>query len=58
MLSKSFAAVCLAASVLAHDDHDAQKSMEGPHNSLWYNNLPGDGGTQVGSKDNLLMGCD
>jgi agmatinase len=25
----------------------AQKNLEGPHQSLWYNTLPGDGGTQV-----------
>lgn len=30
----------------AHAVHD-QKTMAGPHQSLWYNKLPGDGGTQV-----------
>lgn len=29
----------------AHVDH--QKPIAGPHKSLWYNALPGDGGTQV-----------
>lgn len=34
--------------VLAHGDHDHdQEPVEGPHNGLWYNTLPGDGGTQV-----------
>ena len=35
-----------AAAVLAHAGHD-QKPIAGPHKSLWYNALPGDGGTQV-----------
>ncbi len=35
-----------AAVVLAHADHD-QTPIAGPHKSLWYNALPGDGGTQV-----------
>lgn len=30
----------------AHSGHD-QKVIEGPHQSLWYTRLPGDGGTQV-----------
>lgn len=38
----------LALSVLAagHGDH-SQTPLAGPHQSLWYNTLPGDGGTQV-----------
>ena len=36
-----------ASVALAHGSHD-QKILSGPHKSLWYNNLPGDGGTQVG----------
>lgn len=36
----------LAATVTAHDDHN-QDPIAGPHKSLWYNTLPGDGGTQV-----------
>lgn len=42
------AAVALAASVSAHGDHgNEQEPLSGPHQSLWYNTLPGDGGTQV-----------
>jgi agmatinase len=36
----------LAALVAGHGAHD-QTPIEGPHKSLWYNTLPGDGGTQV-----------
>ncbi|KAF2017138.1 Arginase/deacetylase [Aaosphaeria arxii CBS 175.79] len=39
--------VGLAAVVAAHGDHDHQEVFEGPHNGLWYNTLPGDGGTQA-----------
>lgn len=35
-----------AALVYAHGD-PSQKPIAGPHKSLWYNTLPGDGGTQV-----------
>ncbi|KAF2749100.1 Arginase/deacetylase [Sporormia fimetaria CBS 119925] len=38
----------LIAVVAAHDNHD-QEPMEGPHQGLWYNTLPGDGGTQADS---------
>lgn len=38
----------LAAAVRAHGDHGSdQEPLQGPHKSLWYNTLPGDGGTQV-----------
>jgi agmatinase len=38
----------LAAFVQAHGDHNPkQEPIAGPHKSLWYNTLPGDGGTQV-----------
>jgi hypothetical protein len=38
----------LAAVVAAHGDHEHdQQPIEGPLNGLWYNSLPGDGGTQV-----------
>lgn len=48
MVSRSILALCLAAAVYGHGDHDDhQKSMSGPHQSLWYNTIPGDGGTQV-----------
>ena len=36
----------LVALAACHD-HEEQEVLEGPHQSLWYNNLPGDGGTQV-----------
>ncbi len=36
----------LAVVVLAHAD-ESQMPLAGPHKSLWYNTLPGDGGTQV-----------
>jgi len=48
-LAVAVAAVAgLAAGVLAHGDHKDQTPIAGPHKSLWYNTLPGDGGTQVG----------
>ena len=31
-----------------HGDHD-QTPIQGPHKGLWYNQLPGDGGTQADS---------
>ncbi|KAI9876641.1 MAG: hypothetical protein M1830_006041 [Pleopsidium flavum] len=40
--------VAFAAAVLAHADHD-QTPIAGPHKSLWYNTLPGDGGAQANS---------
>lgn len=34
--------------VTAHEgDHEDQTPIAGPHKGLWYNSLPGDGGTQV-----------
>jgi hypothetical protein len=48
MLSTAFTVAFLSAWVIAHGDHDDQKPVAGPHKSLWYNTLPGDGGTQVG----------
>lgn len=37
-----------AATVAAHGDHGHdQEPLAGPHEGLWYNTLPGDGGTQV-----------
>lgn len=49
MLSRRFVVLfCLTATVVAHGDHDGeQKNIAGPHEALWYNRLPGDGGTQV-----------
>ncbi|KAK2810941.1 hypothetical protein FQN50_002532 [Emmonsiellopsis sp. PD_5] len=40
--------VALAAAVSAHFNHD-QTPIAGPHQGLWYNTLPGDGGTQADS---------
>lgn len=40
--------VAFAAAAAAHGDGDhTQEPIAGPHKSLWYNTLPGDGGTQV-----------
>jgi agmatinase len=49
MLLKPFYLLAYAAITVAHDahDHDQQEPISGPHQSLWYNTLPGDGGTQV-----------
>lgn len=41
------AAAALVGSTYAHGHHDDQTPIEGPHQGLWYNTLPGDGGTQV-----------
>ncbi|KAF2400228.1 Arginase/deacetylase [Trichodelitschia bisporula] len=44
------AVVSLAALAAAHADHaHDQEVLEGPLPSLWYNTLPGDGGTQADS---------
>lgn len=44
----SSALLSFAAAVAAHGDHDHdQEPLAGPHEGLWYNTLPGDGGTQV-----------
>lgn len=48
MICKHLPLLALTALVAAHGDHD-QEPMEGPHKSLWYNTLPGDGGTQADS---------
>lgn len=48
-IDKMFASLLVlgyAAIAAAHGDH-GQKSLSGPHESLWYNTLPGDGGKQV-----------
>lgn len=40
----------LTLSAEAHGDHGHdQEPLSGPHEKLWYNVLPGDGGTQVRS---------
>jgi hypothetical protein len=38
----------LASLSLAHDHDHEQEPISGPLQKLWYNVLPGDGGTQVG----------
>ncbi|KAF2130959.1 Arginase/deacetylase [Dothidotthia symphoricarpi CBS 119687] len=38
-----------AAAVSAHGDHNKDQDPIGPHEGLWYNTLPGDGGTQADS---------
>lgn len=50
MMKLFTAAAALAVAVSAHGDHEHdQEPIEGPHAQLWYNTLPGDGGTQVSS---------
>lgn len=44
MLTKT---ILLALSALASAHGNLQTPIAGPHQSLWYNTLPGDGGTQV-----------
>ncbi|CEI66083.1 putative agmatinase 1 [Fusarium venenatum] len=48
MLFNAFTFLGIASVAIAHGNHD-QEPMEGPHQSLWYNTLPGDGGTQADS---------
>lgn len=44
-----------AAIATAHAGHEqSQKIVAGPHKSLWYNRLPGDGGTQARPSRRLL----
>ena len=45
MLSPLVVAALLVVAC-AHDSHD-QTPIAGPHQGLWYNTLPGDGGKQV-----------
>ncbi|KAF7552122.1 hypothetical protein G7Z17_g4558 [Cylindrodendrum hubeiense] len=50
MFPTTFLALGWAAVVAAHAGHDDQEPFSsGPHPSLWYNALPGDGGTQADS---------
>ncbi|KAI4131028.1 MAG: hypothetical protein LQ338_001441 [Usnochroma carphineum] len=49
MLPNLLSTLCVAALVLAHDNHHDQTPIQGPHQGLWYttlDNIPGDGGTQ------------
>ena len=41
------AAAAIVGATYAHGHHEDQTPIEGPHQGLWYNQLPGDGGTQV-----------
>jgi len=47
MFINLFAIASLAVGALGHGDHEGQLPIAGPHKALWYNTLPGDGGTQV-----------
>ncbi|KAH9900280.1 Arginase/deacetylase [Xylariomycetidae sp. FL2044] len=42
-------AIAYAAIIAAHEGHADQEPLSGPHQSLWYNALPGDGGKQADS---------
>lgn len=42
----AFTLLALTFLAAAHGDH-SQARMTGPHKELWYNILPGDGGTQA-----------
>lgn len=46
MILKLVYLAAFAATTAAHGDH-TQEPIAGPHKRLWYNTLPGDGGTQV-----------
>jgi agmatinase len=47
----TFALLSIAAVAIAHIDHGHdQEPIAGPHGGLWYNTLPGDGGTQARSE--------
>ena len=48
-------AATVMAGVAAHADH-AQEPIAGPHKGLWYNALPGDGGTQVRKQNKSWAG--
>ena len=56
MLRFALAVAALAAGALAHGDHGHdQKPIAGPHKALWYNTLPGDGGTQVSLQERWTL---
>ena len=42
----------IVATTIAHSDH-SQQPIAGPHQSLWYNRLPGDGERQVLTSNQL-----
>ncbi|KAE9378177.1 Arginase/deacetylase [Stipitochalara longipes BDJ] len=49
MLTSILTVAFLATTAIAHGDHEHQVPIQGPHKALWYNTLPGDGGTQADS---------
>lgn len=49
MVHASLLALGWAALASAHDHTENQVPLAGPLESVWYNTLPGDGGTQVRS---------
>ncbi|KAL3953741.1 hypothetical protein ACCO45_011697 [Purpureocillium lilacinum] len=56
MIPEVLFALAWAGTAAAHAGHE-QKSLSGPHQSLWYNTLPGDGGTQSHVKaDSVFSG--
>lgn len=59
MLSPVLTIAILVAGAIAHGDHADQMPIAGPHKSLWYNTLPGDGGTQVCQLAEIMsfIGC-
>lgn len=48
MMYTNSALLALLTLASGHEDHD-QTPFQGPHKGLWYNQLPGDGGTQADS---------
>jgi agmatinase len=46
MISSVAGLLALSTLVTSHGNH-GQSQLAGPHQGLWYNTLPGDGGTQV-----------
>ena len=46
-MQKTLLIASYVAIAAAHDGHADQEAISGPHKALWYNSLPGDGGTQV-----------
>ena len=47
MIKTIAATIALVGLSTAHGDHSQSPIVAGPHQGLWYNTLPGDGGTQV-----------
>lgn len=47
MITSVVAFLVLLGSSAAHEPHAQSPIAVGPHERIWYNSLPGDGGTQV-----------